>query len=110
MSFLYCEVIDLRADNAEGMLTIFLEGEIDAQNAPAVKKEIDACLEGSGNAAVVFDAKDLSYISSAGLKILLAVQKEAGKRKKISVAGLRPEVLEIFKMAGFQMLMDIKGA
>ena len=98
----------MRAENAEGMLTVFLEGEIDAQNAPAVKKEIDACLEGRGNGAVVFDAKDLSYISSAGLRILLAVQKKAGRR--ISVANLRPEVLEIFKMAGFQMLMEIKGS
>ena len=98
----------MRAENAEGLLTIFLEGEIDAQNATAVKKEIAACLEGRGNRAVVFDAKDLSYISSAGLRILLAAQKEAGKR--ISVANLRPEALEIFKMAGFQMLMDIKGA
>ena len=98
----------MRAEIAEGMLTIFLEGEIDAQNAPAVKKEIDACLEGRGNAAVVFDAKDLSYISSAGLRILLTVQKETGER--ISVVGLRPEVLEIFKMAGVQRLMDIKGS
>lgn len=97
----------MRAENAEGMLTIFLEGEIDAQNAPTVKKEIDACLEGRGSAAIVFDAKDLSYISSAGLKIILTAQKEAGER--ISVVNLRPEVLEIFKMAGFQMLMDIKG-
>ena len=99
-------MIDLRAENAEGMLTVFLEGEIDAQNASAVKKEIDACLKERGDSAVAFDAKNLSYISSAGLRILLATQEEAGKR--ISVANLRPEVLEIFKMAGFQMLMDIK--
>ena len=98
----------MRTENADGILTIFLDGEIDAQNAPTVQKEIDACLEGRENATVVFEAKDLSYISSAGLRILLAVQKKAGK--KISVVGLRPEVLEIFKMAGFQMLMNIKGS
>ena len=108
MPFLYWEVIDLRAENAEGVLTIFLAGEIDAQNAAAVQREMDAFLERRGNAAVVFDAKDLSYISSAGLRVLLAAQKEVGK--KISVAHLRPEVLEIFKMAGIQMLMDIKGS
>ncbi|MBR3722121.1 MAG: STAS domain-containing protein [Selenomonadaceae bacterium] len=98
----------MRAENTEGTFTIFLEGEVDAQNAPTVKNEIYACLEGRGDSAVVFDAKDLIYISSAGLRVLLAAQKEAGK--KISVVGLRPEVLEIFKMAGFQMLMDIKGS
>ena len=108
MPFLYWEVIDLRAENAEGVLTIFLAGEIDAQNAATVQREMDAFLERRGNAAVVFDAKDLSYISSAGLRVLLAAQKEVGNR--ISVAHLRPEVLEIFKMAGIQMLMDIKGS
>lgn len=98
----------MRAENTEGILTIFLEGEIDAQNAPAVKKEIEVYLERRADSAVTFDARDLSYISSAGLRILLAAQKEVGER--VSVVGLRPEVLEIFKMTGFQRLMDIEGS
>lgn len=98
----------MRFDKSEGILTIFLEGDIDAQNAADIKQEIWEIIKSQGEAALVFDARELVYISSAGLRVILSIQKDRGT--KVSVVNLSAEVLEIFKMAGFQYLMEIKGA
>lgn len=98
----------MQTKKEEGKLTIFLTGEIDAQNALEVQEEIHEILKTRGDDELIFDAKELKYISSAGLRIILSVQKSI--KSKISVINLSPEVLEIFKMAGFQHLMNIKGA
>ncbi len=97
----------MRSDNRDGVFTIFLEGEIDAQNAKAVLKEIEELLEKRGDAKPVFDAQELTYISSAGLRSILTVQKKMGQ--ELSVINLSPEVKDIFEMAGFQYLMELKG-
>ncbi len=98
----------MRFDNSEGILTIFLEGDIDAQNAADIQQEIVEIIKSQGEAALVFDARELVYISSAGLRVILCIQKELGG--EVSVINLSAEVLEIFKMAGFQYLMEIKEA
>ena len=98
----------MRAENSDGVFTIFLDSEIDAQNATAIKGQIDGLLPSRGEAPLVFDAKELTYISSAGLRLLLSTQKELGQ--KISVINVSPDIIEIFQMAGFQQLMNIKGA
>ena len=98
----------MRFDNSEGILTIFLEGDIDAKNAADIQQEIVEIIKSQGEAGLVFDARELVYISSAGLRVILGIQKDRGT--KVSVINLSAEVLEIFKMAGFQYLMEIKGA
>ncbi len=98
----------MQFDRSEGILTIFLEGDIDAQNAADIQQKIREIIKAQGEAALMFDARELVYISSAGLRVILGIQKELGTR--ISVINLSAEVLEIFNMAGFQFLMEIKGA
>lgn len=97
----------MRSENSEGILTIFLTGDIDAQNAADIQQEIREIVKCQADSALVFDARELMYISSAGLRVMLTVQKEADQ--KISIINLSPEVLEIFRMAGFQYLMEVKG-
>ena len=98
----------MQTKKEEGKLTIFLIGEIDAQNALEVQEEIEEILKTRGDDELIFDAKELKYISSAGLRIILSVKKKI--KTGISVINLSTEVLEIFKLAGFQHLTNIKGA
>ena len=98
----------MKAETKNNILKIWLEGEIDAQNAPAIRDEIMRLLESGTFDNVVFDAEKLSYISSAGLRAILAAQKKI--QKKVAVAKLQPGMLEIFQIAGFQHIMDIEGA
>ena len=97
----------MRSESSEGIFTIFLEGDIDAQNAAAVQQEMEEILTSKGEGALVLDARDLKYISSAGLRVILVIQKESSN--KISIINLSPEVLDIFRMAGFPYLMEVKG-
>lgn len=97
----------MRSDNKDGILTIFLEGDIDALNATDVQQEIEEILQNQGDASLVFDARELAYISSAGLRVILTIQKK--QHNNISIINLSAEVLGIFKMAGFQYMMELKG-
>ncbi len=54
---------------------IRLSGRIDSNNASEVEKDILARLEGEQGPALVLDASDLSYISSAGLRVILRLKK-----------------------------------
>lgn len=90
-----------------GILTIFLTGDIDAQNAAEVQEEILKIMASHKEKNLVFDAKELSYISSAGLRVILKVQKQL--EENISVINVSPDIMEIFKMAGFQYMMKIQG-
>lgn len=97
----------MRSESHEGILTVFLTGDIDALNAAEIQLEISEILKSQDDAFLVLDARELMYISSAGLRVLLHFQKE--RNNKISVINLSDNLMEIFKMAGFQYLMDIKG-
>ena len=89
------------------LLVIFLEGELNAQNVPAIQKEIDGLISDNPSREILFDAAALTYISSAGLKLLLATQKKIGKNK-LTVRNVSRDVYEIFDMTMFTKLMNIE--
>ena len=76
-------------------VTIKLNGRIDSDNAEEVEREIIAQLPKDENCEVIFDAHDLQYISSAGLRTILRIRKSF---PNIRVTGVRSEVYEVFDM------------
>ena len=86
-------------------LTIVLDGQISTANAPNVENEIKGHLEGAES--IVIDAGNLTYISSAGLRILLRMKKAVDDVTVISVA---PEVYDIFEVTGFTEMLNIRRA
>ena len=91
----------------DSCMTVFLKGHIDSANANAVEKEIGEALDRETPDHLVIDAGDLTYISSAGLRILLRLRKEM---KDLKVINVSPEVYEIFDMTGFTEILDIQKA
>ena len=89
-----------------GTLALMPEGRIDSTNAAAFEKEIAEALAANPGAALVVDAGKLEYISSAGLRVLMKLRKQAGKA--LPVMNVSPEVYEIFDMTGFTELLDVK--
>ena len=58
---------------------------------------------------LVVDMKELEYISSAGLRALLAMKKElVAKNKQLEIHNLNNICLEVFKVTGFQNILTIK--
>lgn len=82
-----------------------LSGRIDSENAQKVEEELRANA-GEGE-SLVLDAADLSYISSAGLRVLLRLKKE---HSDLSVINVSSEVYEILDMTGFTELMTVSKA
>ncbi len=89
-------------------LSIFLEGRIDTNNAAQTEKDIFDAIGNSGSGDILFDAEKLEYISSAGLRVLLKVQKT--KDKPIPIINVSRDVYDIFETTGFTELLDVKKA
>ena len=61
------------------LLTIFLEGRIDSNNASEIESEMFEALKANPEAIIQVDAEKLEYISSAGLRVLMKLRKQTGK-------------------------------
>ena len=72
-------------------LTIALEGRLDTTTAPELEAELKTALEGVTD--LVFDLKDLAYISSAGLRVLLSAQKVMNKQGRMVITGANEEIM-----------------
>ena len=89
------------------ILYIAVEGRIDASNAALAEEKIFAIKNDNPGKHVVIDADNLEYISSAGLRVVLRLRKEAPKLAIINVA---PDVYEVFDMTGFTEMVTVEKA
>lgn len=87
-------------------LVIALEGRLDTTTAPQLDAELNGSL--NGVSALTFDFKDLEYISSAGLRVLLSVQKKMNVQGEMKVTGVNETIMEIFEVTGFTDILTIE--
>ena len=95
----------MKIELKENVLTLFLEGELNSYNADNIEKEIDSTLKDQKFDKLVLDFSRISYISSAGLRIMLKLKQTYGN---VSIIETTLEVYDIFNMTGFTNIMDIK--
>ena len=91
--------------NAEAT-SIVLGGRLDTTTAPALDKTINEDVGEVKN--LVLDLKDLEYISSAGLRVLLSAQKKMQKIGSMKVMNVCEAVMEVFEMTGFADILTIE--
>ena len=89
------------------ILYVAIEGRIDASNAAAAEEQIFSIKNDHPDKHVVIDAEGLEYISSAGLRVVLRLRKEAPKLAIINVAA---DVYEVFDMTGFTDMVTVEKA
>ncbi|WP_051234257.1 anti-sigma factor antagonist [Butyrivibrio sp. NC3005] len=89
-------------------LVIELTGRIDSNNASEVENEIMDAVNQNDGAKVIFDADDLSYISSAGLRVLMKACKKSGG--KVTIKNVSRDVYDIFDTTGFTEIFDVQKA
>ena len=88
----------------DGILSIALEGRLDTTTAPELESFIGENYD--GECSMVIDCEKLAYVSSAGLRVLLAAQKKTkGAMKLVRVCEL---VMEVFEMTGFADILVIE--
>ena len=86
-------------------LTISLTGRLDTNTAPQLEAELKAACEGLTK--LVLDFSVLSYLSSAGLRVLLAAQKIMNKQGEMIICNANEYILEIFDVTGFRDILTI---
>lgn len=89
-------------------LEIKLEGRIDTNNAPDVEQEIMSALDANDGKEPIFDAENLEYISSAGLRVLMKIRKKFNK--PVDIINVSRDVYDIFETTGFTDLLNVKKA
>ncbi len=95
--------IDLKKE--EKKLTIKLDGKLDTNTSPELDSKMS---ELEGVEEVIIDMKDLDYISSAGLRVLLSMQKVMNKQGKMTIINVCDNVMDIFEVTGFSDILDIE--
>lgn len=89
------------------VLILAPQGRLDSQTSKSFEEKLLGLVD-AGERAVVLDFAQLSYISSAGLRVLLMAtkkQKTAGGR--LAVCALSENIREVFEISGFSAILDI---
>lgn len=91
---------------AEGSaLNIALEGRLDTTTAPQLEAEVKS-LEGVTELSL--DFAGLEYLSSAGLRVILAAQKVMNKQGKMTIRHVNETIMEVFEVTGFIDILTIE--
>ena len=89
------------------VLTLKIEGRLDTTTAPTLEKTINDILDGVTE--LILDMNQLTYVSSAGLRVLLSTQKKMNKIGTMKLIGVCKEVMEVFEMTGFVDILNIEN-
>ena len=87
-------------------LVLALEGRLDTMTAPELEAEMKDAL--NGVETLVFDFEKLDYISSAGLRVLLAAQKTMHRQGSMKVTHVNETIMEVFEVTGFTDFLTIE--
>ena len=89
-----------------GKLTLALEGRLDTTTAPQLEAEVTGSL--TGVTELVLDFSRLEYLSSAGLRVILAAQKNMNRQGKMVICHVNSTILEVFEVTGFVDILTIQ--
>lgn len=100
-------IMNIEKNYNEKELTLAVEGRIDTITSKDLENEIN--VEIGNFDSLVMDFTNLEYISSAGLRVLIATQKKL-KSDDISfvIKNVNDTVNEIFRMSGFNKILKIE--
>ena len=87
-------------------LTLQIEGRLDTLTAPELEEVIKNVIDGQNE--LEFDFKNLEYISSAGLRVLLRAQKIMNEQGKMYITGASEDILDIFEITGFSEILEVR--
>ena len=97
-------MIEMKKTDAATILEV--SGRLDTSTAPVLDKTINEDISDTTN--LVLDLKELAYISSAGLRVLLSAQKRMQKNGSMKLKNVCEEVMEVFEMTGFADILVIE--
>ena len=100
--------MDVKIIEKDNVLTAVLSGRLDTAVSQEVATAVQPLID-QADKTLVLDCKDLSYISSSGLRIFLTIRKAAAaKGGKVIVRNINDDIRGVFMMTGFLNLFEIQ--
>lgn len=98
--------IEVKQDG--GIFVVELEGRMDTNTSPEFQKEMEAYYSKEGF-NMILDFDKLDFVSSAGLRVLLLIQKKSkALNGNLVIKNVKPEIQEVFDMTGFSDILTIE--
>lgn len=97
--------MDIVKTNNNGILTFALSGRLDTSTAPQLEEAVKDLADVKN---LVLDFANLEYISSAGLRVLLATQKVMSKQGSMVIKNVNDTIKEVFDITGFGDILTIE--
>ena len=97
----------MKYDLKETKLTVYFEGEINSTNADAVEQDFESTVQGKKFDSLVLNFEKVTYLSSAGLRVILKIKKMCDN---VSIVDVSLEVYDILQMTGFTEIIPTKKA
>jgi len=99
--------MDIAVRETGGVNILDFSGNLDTNTAPAAEIEVNKLI-GEGEEKIVFNFSNLNYISSSGLRVLLATAKKlSASGGAMKVCGLNSVVQEVFDISGFASILSL---
>ena len=99
-------MLNINKNIEDGKALYELEGRLDTITAPELEADLMESLDGVTE--LTLDFQKLDYISSAGLRVLLATQKIMNKQGEMKVTNLNETIAEIFELTGFAEILTVE--
>ncbi len=99
--------MNVEVQRQDGNLIALVDGTVDGNNAVEFQTTLQGAVQ-EGDKSMVLDLSSLSYISSAGLRVLLLVAKDLQNRgANFAICSLQGQVGELFSVSGFDQIIAI---
>ncbi len=99
-------MLSIKKVATDGQVLFELEGRLDTVTSQELEKQLKSSLDGVEK--LVLDCSGLEYISSAGLRVLLATQKIMMKQGEMKLVQVSGAIMEIFDITGFSDILTIE--
>ncbi|MBR3465307.1 MAG: STAS domain-containing protein [Clostridiales bacterium] len=98
--------MEVKTNKENEKLTVEVSGRLDTLTAPEFESKVEPEL--SGVKDLVIDLKDLEYISSAGLRVLMGLVKIMKDQGEMKVINPSEVVMDVFSLTGFDSILNIE--
>ena len=100
----------LNIERSDGILIAMAEGRVDGANAQEFQGALTDAIEPSDR-AVILDLGEITYISSAGLRVILLTARALRRQNaELAVYSLSASIREVFEISGFDKIIPVRDS
>ncbi len=96
--------MNIKRTKSNDTLTVVINGRIDTATAPDFEANVKPYIDGVAH--LILDFKDVNYVSSAGLRVLLSLHKIMMKQGDMKLVNVGEAVVDVFEVTGFDEILD----